>query len=268
MVYTANSTSGVRYKVLQNIRGAIAFELTDKGDYATVVGRLDGMTLPKVIGRAFFKGNPPMEFQAAMFADGDTDREKMLSLKELTSQMNNKWNGSRPLPIPVMPESVSIENMASEYSSRTLIPVGVNCEDIRTACVDLTDNYSLVISGSVHSGKSKLLNQIANMVVSRFSNSKLYVFDGSTKSQQSLENFAHKYALVSDDVLVSEMLQEIVGFLNERKNAQNRARQLDGDSFNEKKFIENYELICIAIDDLKEFVDAVSDSNKNTMERI
>lgn len=268
MVYTANSTSGVRYKVLQNIRGAVAFELTDKGDYATVVGRLDGMMLPKVTGRAFFKGNPPMEFQAAMFAEGDTDREKMLSLKEMTSQMNNKWNGSRPLPIPVMPENISIENMASEYSSRTLIPVGVNCEDIRTACVDLTDNYSFVISGSVHSGKSKLLNQISNMVVSRFSNTKLYVFDGSTKSQQNLENVAHKYALVSDDELVSEMLQEIVSFLNERKNAQNRARQIDGDSFNEKKFIENYELICIAIDDLKEFVDAVSDSNKNTMERI
>ena len=268
LIYTANSTSGVRYKVLQNIRGAVAFELTDKGDYATVVGRLDGMTLPKILGRAFYKGNPPVEFQTALSASGENDREIMLAVKELAAKMNAAWTGSRPKPIPVMPETVTYEDMASDYSVRTLIPVGINCEDIRTSFVDLSTNYSLLISGSVHSGKTRKLAQITGMVASVFADSKIFVFDSPAKALQGIQDSVHKYACVEDDATVTTILDELVGHLNERKKAQNQARQIEGEAFNEKTFISNYELLCIVIDDLKEFVDKVSDSSKNTMERI
>ncbi len=268
MIYTANSTSGVRYKVLQNIRGAIAFELTDKGDYATIVGRLDGMVLPKIIGRAFYKGNPPVEFHAALSANGENDRETMLAVKELTAEMNAAWEGPRPKPIPVMPENVTSEEMISEYSVRTLIPVGISCDDIRPSYIDLSTNYSLLISGSVHSGKTRKLSQITNMVVSRFVDSKIFIFDSLSKALNDTQNIAHKYTSIDDDLAVTASLDELVSFLNERKKAQNQAKQIDGESFKEKDFIANYELLCIVIDDLKEFIDTVSDANKNTMERI
>ena len=268
MIYTANSTSGVRYKVLQNIRGAVAFELTDKGDYPTIVGRLDGMALPKIIGRAFFKGNPPMEFHAALATNGDTDREMMLAVRELTAKMNAAWKGPRPKPIPVMPETVSYDDMLAEYSVRTLIPVGINCEDIRTAYVDLSTNYSLLITGSIHSGKTAKLLQLTNMVQKSFEDTKTFVFDSSSKDLQDLQDGSHKYAASDDDVAVTGMFEELVGFLNERKRAQNQARQIEGDAFDEKRFISNYEMLCIVIDDLKDFVDKVSDANKNSMERI
>ena len=268
MIYTSNSTSGVRYKVLQNIRGAVAFELTDKGDYATVVGRLDGMTLPKVLGRAFYKGNPPMEFQAAMYMTGENDREKSLALKELTARMNAAWTGPRPAPIPVMPDTVSVDNMRGAYSIRTCIPMGMGCEDIRPAYVDLADNYSMLISGSMRSGKSAMLARIAGLVSSSFPETKLFVFDSKSASLQSLASGVHKYTGVGDDGAVGEMLAELVGYLNERKRSQNQARAIDGGSFDEKEFISRYEMLCIVIDDLKEFVDTVSDNNKNAMERI
>lgn len=268
LVYTANSTSGVRYKVLQNIRGAVAFELTDKGDYATIVGRLDGMVLPKVTGRAFAKGNPPLEFQAALCAGGENDREVMLAVKELCAKMNSAWTGVRPKPIPVMPEIVNYSDMLAEYTIRTLIPLGIGCEDIRTACIDLADNYSLLISGSVHSGKTQKLMQIAEMVKQKFQDTKVFVFDSSAKLLQRMQTAAHKYGVVDDDAAMTQMLEELVGYLNDRKKAQNQARQIEGDGFSEKAFIANYEMLCIVIDDLKDFVDKVSDANKNAMERI
>jgi S-DNA-T family DNA segregation ATPase FtsK/SpoIIIE len=64
------------------------------------------------------------------------------------------------------------------------------------------------------------------------------------------------------------MLAELVGYLNDRKRSQNQARAIDGGGFSEKEFISRYEMLCIVIDDLKEFVDTVSDNNKNAMERI
>ena len=268
MVYTANSTSGVRYKVLQNIQGAVAFELTDKGDYATIVGRLDGMMLPKILGRAFYKGNPPQEFQAALCAKGDNDRAMMLAVKELSAKMNAAWTGPRPAPIPVMPETVTFDNMLAEYSVRTVLPVGISCADIRTASLDLTDNYSLLISGSVHSGKTQKLGQLTDMVQRQFPDTKVFLFDSTAKAMQNLHTSVHKYAVADDDTAVSAMLDELVGYLNDRKRAQNQARQIEGDAFDEKAFIANYEMLCIVIDDLKDFVDKVTDTGKNTMERI
>ena len=67
---------------------------------------------------------------------------------------------------------------------------------------------------------------------------------------------------------MTEMLAELIEHLNVRKRAQNQARQVEGDSFDEKAFISTYAMLCIVIDDLKEFGDAVSDANKNSMERI
>jgi S-DNA-T family DNA segregation ATPase FtsK/SpoIIIE len=268
MIFTANSTSGVRYKIMQNIRGAIAFELTDKGDYSTLVGRLDGVTLSNVIGRAFFKGTPPVEFQAALYANGQTEREKTLSVQDISMQMNSAWDGPRPKPIPVMPETVSVEMMEAEYCSRYVIPFGIKYSDIRPATVDLSDNYSMVVAGSIGTGKSMLLGKTIQMVNNKFSDTKIFVFDSTRKSLSSFSNSAYKYTTSDNDESVSSMLAELIDYLNVRKRAQNQSRQIEGESFDEKRFIADYEMLCIVIDDLRDFIDAVSDANKNSMERI
>lgn len=268
LVYTANSTTGVRYKVQQSIRGAMTFELTDKGDYANIVGRLEGMSLPKVLGRGFYKGNPPMEFQAAIFADGETDRDRSMTLKAITDRMNTAWTGKRPKPIPVMPETVTAQNLLSDFNTRTSLPLGISCEDIRPACVDLANNYSMVVAGSMRSGKSRMLATLSGLLQTRFPETKVFVFDSQAHGLQSLQDQAHRYTTVADDAAVQESLMELVGYLNERKKAQNQAHQIDGDRFDEKAFIQNYEQLCIIIDDLRDFVDSVSDNNKNAMERI
>lgn len=267
LIYTSNSTTGVRYKVVQNIRGAIAFELTDKGDYASLVGRPEG-SLPNTVGRAFFKGNPPTEFQAALYADGQTEREKTLAVQELVMQMNTAWSGPRPQPIPVMPETISAQTLEAEYNSKYVIPFGVRYSDIKTASIDLSDNYSMLVAGSISSGKSALLAKTVNMINNKFSDTKTFVFDSSRKSLSNVAASVYKYATSDDEAGISAMLAEVIDYLNTRKRAQNQARQIEGESFNEKAFIEDYEMLCIVIDDLRDFVDAVSDANKNSMERI
>lgn len=268
LVYTANSTSGVRYKVLQNIRGAVTFELTDKGDYTTIVGRLDGMTLPKVMGRAFFKGSSPIEFQAALPCKGENDRQMTLNLKETISKMNTAWKGVRPKPIPIMPETVTAEYIRSEYNSRLLIPVGIDCENIRTAYVDLSSNYSLMVTGAIQSGKSRYLCSLGEMVKAKFEDTSLYVFDSKSASMASFADTAKRYGVVNNEEEISAMLNELVDILNTRKKEQNQARAVEGDSFDEKKYAEGFPLVCLLVDDLKEYVETVSDENKNTMERI
>lgn len=268
LLYTANSSSGVRYKVQQNVKNAIAFELTDKGDYPTLVGRLDGISLPKIAGRAFMKGSPPLIFQAAIYMDGKKERERSEKLQALFATMNSRWSGARPRTIPVMPQTVRAEDMSAAYTERDRIPVGVGYADISVCCADMKEQYGLIVSGTIGSGKSRYLESIIQMIHSRRPEDKIYIFDGLQGTLSRHESIVHMYGKCSQEEQTTQMLNEIVDMLNIRKRAQNKARAAEEGDFDEDAFIQNYEQICVFIDDLKEFVDTVSDENKNSMERI
>lgn len=268
MIYTSNNTTGVRYKVVQNIRGAVAFELTDKGDYPAIVGRLDGMKLPKIMGRAFYKGNPPVEFQAAMYIEGEDEQVRSGVLKQKCAEMDGAWQGPRPAVIPVMPEELSFGELFKHYQNRTAIPLGLACDTIRPAVAELEDCYCMVISGTIKSGKSRYLSGLAAGIHEKRPEDKIYIFDGQGRALKGLSAIAAGYGAVNEEGPVTGMLETIVEMLNVRKRAQNGARSMEGDSFSEQEFIADYEQICIFIDDLKEFVDSVNDNNKNSMERI
>lgn len=268
MIYTANSTAGVRYKVVGNIKGAVAFELVDKGDYAGIVGKLDGLTLSKVQGRAFMKGTPPMEFQAAIPVPGATERDRTLEIRNETERMNAAWDGPRPRPIPVMPDEVDEGMMLTAYSQRTRIPVGIDTVDIAAAYMDLTDSYSMMITGSMHSGKSAYLKKLTELVIKKNPDTKAFVIDSKSRSLSGLEGKVYSYRNVTDSDGLDSVFAELVGYLNVRKKAQNQARSAAGASFDEKEFIKDYEILLIVVDDLKEFVDEVSDAVKNSLERI
>ena len=269
MIYTSNNTTGVRYKVLQNIRGAMAFELTDKGDYTTIVGRLDGMVLPKVAGRAFFKGTCPVEFQAAMFLEGETERERSDRLKSMCAAMDAAWDGPRPEPIPVMPEELSFADLYKSYQNRTEIPVGIGYDNIRPATVDLTDNYNFLVSGTMNSGKSKFLVGTAMQIKEKYPASKFYVFDSSKASLRSLSSIpgTRYISVAASEESMVPVLQEIGAAMTERKQAQAQARAEQCDSFSEAEFAGEQDLICIFIDDVKEFVEKVSDRCLKAMDR-
>ena len=268
LIYTSNNTTGVRYKVVQNIQGAVTFELTDKGDYPALVGRLDGMSLPKTAGRAFYKGKPPVEFQAAMYLGGGDEQARSLALKRQCAQMDKAWQGPRPRPIPVMPEELGFAKLFQQYHERTGVPMGVSYEDIRPAVGDLKERYCMLVSGTIGSGKSRYLAGLAGALHEKRPQDRIYVFDGLKGSLKGLKALAKGYGTAGDEEQTTRLLTEIVEQLNIRKRAQNQARGLEGDAFSEEAFIAGYEQICLFIDDLKEFVDAVSDGNKNQMERI
>lgn len=268
LLYTANSTVGVRHKVQQNIKGAIAFEMTDKGDYASLVGKLDGMQLPKIMGRAFVKGTPPVMMQSAIYIDGDSERERTDNLSYYFHNMNTLWKGNRPKAIPVMPQDLYWQELVSSYNERTKVPLGIDSQNITTAFADMTLEYHCLITGTIHSGKSAYLEKIARLIHAKRSEDKIYIFDGSQKSMSGCAEIATQYAVVNQDEYVTEMLAEIVNMLNIRKRAQMAEQKENPEGFSEETFIQKYEQICIFIDDLKEFVDAVSDQDKLSMERI
>lgn len=254
LVFTATSTTGAKYKIIQNVKGAIAFELTDKGDYSSVVGRLEAnVVLPKVKGRAFFKNQPPIEFQTALYARGENDKERSNEIKRIAAKLNSEWTGSLPKAIPVMPETITYEQLASNYNDIAKIPVGYDYTNVAPAYVDLSDNYGMVIAGSDNSANDALLINLVKMVNDNEVNKEIFIFDSGSGSLHDLEDVSTKYVKTTDES-VDEILKGIVEELNCRKK--------DTDGIDDKGYI------CIVIDDIKQFVDDVTDDALETMERV
>lgn len=268
LVFTSNSATGIRYKVQQNIKNAITFELTDKGDYANLVGKTGSMTLSDICGRAFIKGNPPVVFQAAMYIDGETDLEKSIALQTLFDQMKASWDGAVPKPIPVMPEEISAEDLLLDYTVRTAVPVGISYETIQTAKADLQERYCMVISGTYGSGKSRCLGKIAWMIHEKNPLDKIFIFDSERGSLVGCQAFAYRYGVCSQQEQIKEILGELAEMLNARMRAKNKARAQQPDGMDETAFIQNYEQICVFIDDLDEFIKTAGDENNDRMEKI
>ena len=193
LLYSANSTSGVRYKIIQNVKGAISFELTDKGDYPSIVGRPEE-SLAKILGRAYFKGNPPTVFQAAIPFKCSSDREATELIQKECIALASSWTGSRAKPIPVMPEYFSENMLLHVFSERWMIPVGMAYDTIEPFAFDLSERYSLLITGSIHSGKSKALIRIINYLLNSADNQSVIVFDSKLKSLSSTKEIVDSYA--------------------------------------------------------------------------
>lgn len=264
MIYTANSTSGVRFKILQNIKGAVAFELTDKGDYPTIVGRMDGKSIPKTIGRALLKSVSPLEFQTAIYAPGTDELERSSYIKNLCNQMAESWNGYLPKRIPVMPKSVNITELKNAYHKRNLVPVGIDFENISTAFVNMESSYCFLISGSIGAGKSRMLSNIIEIINN--DDNLIYLFDSEKENFKNYRNLAQKYSVDRDNEAVSSAMEEIVLMLNERQNALNSDSKEPG--FDPVSFILSQKQICIFIDDINEFVNNVEDASRDMMNNI
>lgn len=260
LVYTATGTNGLRYKVTQNVRNAIALQLKDRGDYADLVGRVSGTGLPNLPGRAYSRGNPPLEFQTALYIDRPTEPEQNQELEKLAQSMDRSWTGARPRRIPVMPETVELSMLP--YTRREALPVGLDFQTLEPAYVDLSEQYNLLICGAKQSGKSDFLATLARVLLTRADN-RLYVLDTPSGAQSALQASAAGYCVFTDADAVDRLLQTVVDELNTRARARAEAEDLSADAF-----AAQWPQLCLLIDDLRAFVDQVTDDARDTMDRI
>lgn len=263
LVYTATGTNGLRYKVTQNVRNSIALQLKDRGDYADLVGRISGVGLPNLPGRGYSRGNPPLEFQTALYVDCQTEPEQNRELERLAKVMDENWQGARPRRIPIMPEKINPSMLS--YTKRDFLPVGMDFNTLEPTYVDLSQQYNMLICGSKQSGKSSYLNALSSILLTRADN-KIYVFDTPAGALEGLQSPSTDYCVFTDAIAVDRILQTLVDEFNTR--ARSRAEAEQAEDFSADTFISQWPQLCLLIDDLRAFVDQISDNARDTMARI
>jgi S-DNA-T family DNA segregation ATPase FtsK/SpoIIIE len=210
------------------ITATAVMELGDPNDYLLTVGKPDMfLSSLKIPGRGLIrllKGQPLLEFQAALAGDGPNEADQNASLAELFRSMEKEW--AEPIPgIPPVPDVLALAELLNNWTpspsqQRDLsIPLGV---DVRTPaldpfCVALEDGPHFWIAGPGKTGKTTLLSTWLVSLAKIFSPDQVgfYLIDVGSNRLEGLKNLPHKVRYISqlaqlNTLDISTDLQEFI----------------------------------------------------------
>lgn len=242
-VYTGVNNTGVPYKLTANVSGAISFMQADRSEYSTLIGQVRDTRLPNRVGNALIKVNQELiNFQKAMYEPGENDKEREMALKAEAESMTRAWKGQPALKIPVLPENISVKNMAEFSDSEKGIAVGLDAESIEAVYVKPGETTAMAVTGRVGCGKSTMLQRIGQMVLEVDENTLLYCLDTEKKSLAKLQEKGTAYARLSEVEKVQDVFAQILKELMSRMQGRKEAATE----------IEKEPWIILLIDDIKE----------------
>lgn len=123
-VLTALGTGAVRFRLLQNFKQLFVLQLNDESDYATVVGKTDGLFPSRYKGRGLVKRDELYEFQIASLCE---DGVPFGVIQEYCKSVAEKWTGVSARKIPILPDIVNKDFLKDyiDFNRKLNVPVGV-----------------------------------------------------------------------------------------------------------------------------------------------
>ncbi len=169
LLITGGVQNAISYRVAQNIKSAVALQMTDKNDYAAIVGRTNGLEPENYPGRGLFKAKEPLEFQTALPASKN-DSARASAIISMSKLMKEKWRGKCAPNIPVMPQVVD----SNDYNGINVF-IGLDTERIQPIYFE-NEMYLLLVSTINKNQGIAFFNQLAFQFINRQKNAKaIYV---------------------------------------------------------------------------------------------
>ncbi|GAA0388109.1 type VII secretion protein EssC [Paenibacillus motobuensis] len=248
LVATASNATFVRYKFSVNFKLAVTFQMTDKGDYAGVVGRTEGLEPMKVPGRGLVRAKPPLEFQASLPEYEGLTCEQLLDRFAGLETFQAK-------PIPIMPSSIDIEQINEEAGK---LAIGLANNDLQPVYVDLYATPIIMVAGEAMSGKSTLLRSWINVL----DEVQVYVLDSNGMGLFEIMSLPYVTDLAEAE---ESFIDEMKELLDERRSQMAECRRGGGDI---KQLMRSWKQIVFVFDKLSEFTDGDNYTLKELVERI
>ena len=283
LIFTASSTIGIKYKFLQLIKGSIAFQMPEKGDYGSLVGPISGISLPQFAGRALAKGNPPVYFQTAIYADSEDEQKRHEILEKLILQMqkacgrNDKAFGKNSgvtgqssrmfsqggrtshheeqdcglsfresdIRQTVKKTEYKPDSDAMLHKGNMMQPyIGKDVQDLEPVCVNLQEHNLLLISSENKESRNRMLDDL------------LKEYETADRMQI--------FAIGHDNV--TQMRENLESILNERlENYKLHVKERD---FDKEAWQNGFAKICIIIKEFEKTAQAMDKSDKKSFRRI
>lgn len=214
LLVTANSPMALGFKINQNIKMAVALQMTDKTDYQGIVGKTNGLEPENMEGRGLAKGNPPLEFQAALPAQGNSERERVVRIKQYAEQMRISWRGACAPSIPIMPDVIPF---GSVHGSGMV--VGLSSQFVEPLSLPEMRRHYLPVVGTSGSGRSNMLVVLARQALLE-KDAKVVFY--SRQRYQGEWTRQENCRILTDTGELDQYMAELVPLLQERKQHHDR----------------------------------------------
>ncbi len=170
-VMTSNTANGIRSRLAQYLPNHLVFQMNDKYDYSSLLGRTK-LEPSDISGRGLAKLDAIYEFQAAV----PTEKENLNTMVlEKIKTLCEKYPNGAP-KVPVLPEVVTIADVADSVKGLASVPVGIEKESLKVRCLDVTKSLVHVITG-MEFGEIKTFGGMFIKEISNIVGKNCYVFD-------------------------------------------------------------------------------------------
>ena len=257
IVFTSNSTSGIKYKLTQLVKGAITLQLADKGDYSNIVGPIASISLPTVPGSALMRGNPPVAFQTAIYIDEQDDQLRHEKLLELINKMKDAWNSQDKENTDDGSDgnTGNLTELLKEYTNRELLPIGRETTYLKPIITDMTDGNILTVSYGDEKQGIRAMTMMTGMLVSNPDNI-VYVVDTAEKLAhvKLYDSFAERATYISENP--QDILHELESELNARLQEYNAVKTQGSDAV--RKWRKGKKQLCLIVNDADKLEQSLS----------
>ena len=170
-IMTSTTSNGIRSRLAQYLPNHIVLQMNDKYDYSSLLSRTK-LEPADILGRGLVKLENIYEFQTAVPAEKENLNTIVL---DKIKQLCEVYPNSAP-KVPVLPEVVTVADLADSLKGLNAVPVGIEKESLRVRCLDITKNLVHVVTGMEFS-EIKTFGGLFIKEVSNVIGKNCYVFD-------------------------------------------------------------------------------------------
>jgi len=251
-VLTVNTPNGLRFKLKQNFSQNFVLQQNNEDDYITILGNVRKNYPSKVFGRGIIRKEGVHEFQTAFVAE----REEIPDyVKNKSREFSSKYTNRAP-KIPVLPEIVTYNDIASEFGKTNELIIGIDKNDLQVVKYDFDRAFATIITAIDIDATIKFTNALINQII-KMNKSSLVVINA--EEYQLNENSKKHYILSNNnfDDIFSKIEKYVKG--NNELYVKN--------NYNRNIFNNIKPLTCIIIG-LDTFRNRLNADNKNNLGNI
>lgn len=237
LVATAGSTMALGYKLNQSVKTSIALQMTDSGEYGSIVGRTNGLLPEKLPGRGLVREDRVLEFQTALPIESQEEGAYAAAIRALGEELSARWGETKADGLAVMPDVVKFGSVRPQKNGLVL---GLTSDTLEPA--ELTPKqHHLLISGLPGSGKTTLLKALVRQVAAQ-DGARIVLYADPETYRSCGDGLEFLDGGAAADSFLEALATQLTARQAERKNAPNAS----------------FPAICLVVDGYKGFFEEIS----------
>jgi S-DNA-T family DNA segregation ATPase FtsK/SpoIIIE len=148
LILTANRVAVVKMSMQSNIQTKIALYLLNQDELIPLFGK-DRLPSQEVLGRGQLTLDVPRSIQIYLPAMGENENQIQSALEAEIKEMDNTWQGRRPLPIPMVPDEVLPYDFINDsevmrLAKHNVLPIGYDLASALPLGIMLDNKFFLL----------------------------------------------------------------------------------------------------------------------------